>query len=138
MCDYYLKRQAKCLNCKLIYYTYLVQRGDNYCSIDCNTNHNYLKNIVKIIKNKINELNDTEINDTEINEINDTEINELNDTEINELNDTEINESNDTEINELNDTEINEFFQFIKEDITEPSPILIDYIFNELKFNNDY
>ena len=93
MCDYYLKRQAKCLNCKLIYYTYLVQRGDNYCSIDCNTNHNYLKNIVKIIKNKINE---------------------------------------------LNDTEINEFFQFIKEDITEPSPILIDYIFNELKFNNDY
>ena len=109
MCDYYLKRQAKCLNCKLIYYTYLVQRGDNYCSIDCNTNHNYLKNIVKIIKNKINELN--------------------------ELNDTEI---NDTEINESNDTEINEFFQFIKEDITEPSPILIDYLFNELKFNNDY
>jgi chloramphenicol O-acetyltransferase len=56
MCETALNRQAYCLNCKFIYYTYLMQENNNYCSKDCKSSHSYMdyvnKAIIEIIKLK--------------------------------------------------------------------------------------
>jgi chloramphenicol O-acetyltransferase len=76
MCENALNRQAYCLNCKFIYYTYLMQENNNFCSKDCKSSHNYMdyvnKAIIEIIKikktkklNKKAELNSVSTNTVE-------------------------------------------------------------------------